>query len=347
MTQKVESLPLQLGGTRERLQWSAGPWAKLNPLYFSITLLVLLVLPWGIARLSGGGFILHLIILFFGWGMVVQCWNLIMGVSGIYSFGQVALFAVGGWTTGVLVVHYGWNPWLSIWLAPFAAVIAALIIGLPTLRLRGTYVVLLTLAFHELLRNFTLTGPTIISGGGYGLKTVPKLGFEQWFGSGLDRIMYYYVGLIFFGITTYAIWRILHSPIGIAFRALRDSETYAISRGIDSFRFKIFLFAFSAFFTGLAGGFLTHYQGIISPTIFNFGLMIDLLAMMVLGGLGTFWGPIVGTAVLTVLPEVLRAAEIYRNLTIGLSLALIAVFAPQGLGPLIANWVKKLFRKNE
>jgi branched-chain amino acid transport system permease protein len=153
------------------------------------------------------------------------------------------------------------------------------------------------------------------------------------------------VGLIFFSIATYAIWRILHSPIGIAFRALRDSETYAISRGVDPFRFKLFLFAFSAFFTGLAGGFLTHYQGSISTSIFNFGILIDLLAMIVLGGWGTFWGPIVGTGVLTVLPEVLRAAENYRNLSIGVALALIAILAPQGLGPLIADGVKKVFAK--
>jgi branched-chain amino acid transport system permease protein len=308
---------------------------------------VVLALPWLIARISGGGFILHLIILFFGWGIVVQCWNLIMGVSGIYSFGQVALFAVGGWTTGILATHYGWSPWLSIWLAPIATVIAALIIGLPTLRLRGTYVVLLTLAFHELLRNFATTGPTIISGGGYGLKTVPKFGFETWFGGGVDKIMYYYVGLIFFSITTYAIWRILHSPIGMAFRALRDSETYAISRGVDPFRFKLILFAFSAFFTGLAGGFLTHYQGSISTSLFSFGILINLLAMIVLGGWGRFWGPIVGTAILTILPEVLRAAENYRNLSLGIALALIAVLAPQGLGPLIADGFKKLFRKEQ
>lgn len=345
MTQKVEALPLQLGRTQERLQLSAGPWAKLNPLYLGVAFLAVVALPWGIARINGGGFILHLIILFFGWGMVVQCWNLIMGVSGIYSFGQVALFAVGGWTTGVLTTHYGWNPWLSIWVAPLTTVIAALIIGLPTLRLRGTYVVLLTLAFHELLRNFVTTGPTIISGGGYGLKTVPKFGFETWFGGGVDKILYYYLGLIFFGLTTYAIWRILHSPIGMAFRALRDSETYAISRGVDPFRFKLLLFAFSAFFTGLAGGFLTHYQGSISTSLFSFGILINLLAMIVLGGWGRFWGPIVGTAVLTILPEVLRAAENYRNLSLGVALALIAVLAPQGLGPLIADGVKKLFSK--
>lgn len=347
MTQKAETLPFDLPGAGEnihkRLHVSAGPWAQTNWIFMGIMLIVTLILPWVISQMNGGRFFLHLIILFFGWGIVVQCWNLIMGVSGIYSFGQVALFAVGGWTSAVLATHFGVSPWLSIWTAPITAVIAALIIGLPTLRLRGTYVVLLTLAFHELLRNYTITGPTIISGGGYGLKTVPTLGFETWFGGGYDRILYYYVGLVFFVVTMFAIWRILYSPIGMAFRALRDSETYAISRGVDPFRFKLFLFVFSAFFTGLAGGFMTHYQGAISPTLFNFSILINLLAMIVLGGLGSFWGPILGTAVLVILPEALRAAENYRNLALGISMALIAILAPQGLGPLIADWVKKIF----
>ena len=349
MTRKIEGSgfdpepTLKLDETQNRLRWSAGPWAKTNLLYVGITLLVALLLPWLITQFNGGRFILHLIILFFGWGIVVQCWNLIMGVSGIYSFGQVALFAVGGWTTAVLTTHFGWSPWLSIWLAPISTVIAALIIGLPTLRLRGIYVVLLTLAFHELLRNFTTTGPKIISGGGYGLKTVPKLGFENWLGGGMDKVLYYYVGLIFFVITTYAIWRILHSPVGMAFRALRDSETYAVSRGVDPFRFKLLLFAFSAFFTGLAGGFLTHYQGSISPSLFNFGILINLLAMIVIGGWGSFWGPIVGTALLTILPEALRAVKTYRNLSLGLALVFIVVLVPQGLGPLITKWVNNIF----
>lgn len=348
MTQKVSALPLDLGlneTTQKRLKVSAGPWASPNWLFLAITLALALILPWPLNQSGVGRFLLHLIILFFGWGIVVQCWNLIMGVSGIYSFGQVALLAVGGWTTGVLATHYAWSPWLSIWLAPLAAVIAAIIVGLPTLRLRGVYVVLLTLAFHELLRNFATTGPRIISGGGYGLKTVPTLGFETWFGGGYDKVLYYYIGLLFFILTMFAIWRILYSPIGMAFRALRDSETYAISRGVDPFRFKLFLFVFSAFFTGLAGGFLTHYQGSISTSIFNFGILINLLAMIVLGGLGSFWGPILGTGILVILPEVLRAAENYRNLSLGLAMALIAVLAPQGLGPLIADGVKKLYRR--
>ena len=349
MTQKIETLPFDMSGAgqdiQKRLRPAAGPWASPNLLLLSIGLVVALILPWIISQISGGRFFLHLIILFFGWGMVVQSWNLVMGVSGIYSFGQVGLFAVGGWTTSVLATHYGLSPWLTIWLAPFASVIAALIIGLPMLRLRGVYVVLLTLAFHELLRNYVTTGPRIISGGGYGLKTVPTLGFESWFGGGYDKILYYYVGLLFFGVAMYVIWRIFYSPIGMAFRALRDSETYALSRGVDPYRFKLFSFAISAFFTGLAGGFLAHYTGSMSTSIFNFGILINLLAMMVLGGLGSFWGPILGTGVLVILPEVLRAAENFRNLSLGVAMALIALLAPQGLGPLIADGIRGIFKR--
>jgi len=327
--------------TLPRLQRSAVPWANPNRLVIGVMVVLAILLPWVTLRLAGGRFITHLIITFFVWGIVTQCWNLIMGVSGIYSFGQMALYAVGGWTTGTLALHFGWNPLVSIWLAPVAAAGAALIIGLPTLRLRGVYVVLMTLAFHELLRNYVVNGPTIISGGGYGLRDVPKLGFER-FGVGWEILLYYYFGLMLFGIATYAIWRILHSPIGMAFRALRDSEEYAVSRGVDRFRFKLLLFAFSAFFTGLAGGFMTHYQGVASPSLLSFGIIINLLAMIVLGGWGTFWGPIVGTAILTILPEVLRSAEAYRNLTLGITLALVAVLAPRGLVPLLSQAVRNL-----
>jgi branched-chain amino acid transport system permease protein len=104
------------------------------------------------------------------------------------------------------------------------------------------------------------------------------------------------------------------------------------------------LFALSAFFTGLAGGYLIHYNGNQSPAILSFGIMINLLAAIVLGGWGTFWGPIFGTALIIVLPELLRAVDVYRNLAMGLTLALIAVFAPQGFGPLIADGIRKLVR---
>lgn len=332
------------GQTSLRLDLTAVPWAVPNWIPVGAVVVVALVLPWITTQMAGGRFLTHLLITFFVWGIVTQCWNLIMGVSGIFSFAQVALFAVGGWTTAVLAKHMGIDPWISIWAAPVAATVAAIIIGLPSLRLRGVYVVLLTLAFHELLRNYVTTGPNIISGGGYGLIQIPKLHFEQLLGGSNAIIMFYYVGLLFFGVTTYAVWRILHSPIGMAFRTLRDSEHYAISRGVNPFRFKLLLFAFSAFFTGLAGGFMTHYQGTISPSILNFGVLINLLAMIVLGGWGTFWGPIAGTAFLTALSEGLRAVDAYRNLALGLALALIPVLAPQGLVRMVMDPIRDTIR---
>lgn len=342
MIQDTALPPSPTPKTARRLNWAAGPWARTNWIVLVIAVLAMLALPWLVIQLSIGRFILHLLILCLVWSIVAQSWNLVMGVGGIFSFAQLALLAIGGITTGALAKHLHWNPWISLWLAPIAATVAALIIGLPTLRLRGPYVVLLTLAFHELLRNYHSQGPKWIAEGGYGLRYVPKLGLDEMLGNDVGRIAYYYLAFVFFAVATYVIWRIFHSPIGVSFRALRDSETYAISRGVDPFRFKMLLFGISAFFTGLAGGFYVHYNGNQSPTILSFGILINLLAGIVLGGWGTFWGPIIGTAIMTVLPELLREVDIYRNMSTGVILALLAIFATRGLGPIIADWVRKL-----
>src|SRR5207253_3033228 len=205
-----------------------------------------------------------------------------------------------------LALSLGWNPFLAILFAPFMAVAVALLIGLPTLRLRGTYVVLLTLAFHELARVFAITGPRFISGGGYGLVSVPT--FPLGDAVGAQRTVYLYFGaLAVFAVATFVIWRVIHSPLGAAATALRDSETYAVSRGINQFRVRLVMFAVSAFFTGLAGGYSTHYNGGISTTIFDFPRIIDLLAMIVIGGWGTFGGPILGAGLVIGLDQYLVA----------------------------------------
>ena len=331
----------------ERLDEPAAPWASPSWLLLIALLPIALMLPLFLNSIDGGRFWLHLLIVFFVWGIVTQSWNLLLAVAGIYSFAQIALYAVGGWVTGYLALHVGLNPWLSIWFAPIAAAIAAVVIGLPTLRLRGVYVVLITLAFHELLRNFLVNSPyEKISGGGYGLLYVPKLDFGD-LGQGRSHVMFYYVGLVLFTIATYWIWRVFHSPLGMAFTALRDSEAYAVSRGVNQFRARLFLFVFSAFFTGLAAGLMTHYQGSISPSILSFGVLINLLAMIVIGGWGTFWGPIFGTAFIILLTEKwLRTGDLqeYRKLALGLTLAAVAVLAPRGLFPVIADGLRRLIK---
>jgi branched-chain amino acid transport system permease protein len=318
--------------TRTEVDDRAAPWRSLPLTTVAIAAFVGVVLPWLLVRFDVGSFLLTLLILFFMQSVIAQAWNLIMGYGGIYSFAQVALYAVGGWTSGVLVHSLGWNPFLAILFAPVMATLAALLIGLPTLRLRGVYVVLLTLAFHELLQRFTISGPRFISGGGYGLVTVQTFQFGDAVGD--QRTIYlYYLAMLIFAIASFVIWRVIHSPLGVATTALRDSETYAVSRGINQFRVRLLLFGISAFFTGLAGGYMTHYNGGISTTVFDFSRMIDLLAMIVIGGWGTFFGPILGAGIVIGLDQYLVAWGDYRTLAEGLILAVIAVFAPQGLWP--------------
>jgi branched-chain amino acid transport system permease protein len=314
----------------------AAPWRRVPLLKLAGVLLLGLLLPILLERFEIGDYLVTLAILFFMQAVVAQSWNLIMGYGGIYSFAQVALFAVGGWTTGVLAHSLGWNPFLAVIFAPILAAAAALLIGLPTLRLRGTYVVLLTLAFHELARVFAITGPRFISGGGYGLVTVPTFSFGD--AVGAQRTVYlYYLAMVVFAVATFVIWRVIHSPLGTAATALRDSETYAVSRGVDQFRVRLILFAVSAFFTGLAGGYMTHYEGGISTSVFDLSRLIDLLAMIVIGGWGTFGGPILGAAIVIGLDQALVGIGDYRALAEGLIVAVIAVFAPRGLWPILRN----------
>jgi branched-chain amino acid transport system permease protein len=281
------------------------------------------------------------------WAVVAQGWNLVIGVSGIHSFGQLALYALGGYTTGVLSKVLGVSPWLGLLCAPVIAVMAALLLGVLTLRLRGAYTVLLTLAFHELLRQFVANGPQVIANGGFGLLFIPRLHVPGLDGPAMDAVVSYHLALLLFIAATLAIGFILRSPVGLAFQALRDAETYAVCRGVDPFRHKLFVFAVSAVFTGLAGGLMTHHQGAISPSSLDFGLMIQVLAMIVIGGWGTFHGPIVGAATMTALIEVLERFKDQRPLVLGLTLALVAVLAPQGLLPLASRrWRRVAYGTN-
>ena len=321
---------------RPALDLAAAPWTRVSPYTVGGAVLLGLTLPLLLQRLDSGNFLVVLLILFLMQAVVAQAWNLVMGFGGIYSFAQVAFFAIGGWTTGVLAHSLGWNPYLTILFAPLVATLAALLIGLPALRLRGTYVVLLTLAFHELSRVFAITGPRFISGGGYGLTIVPGFPLGE---IGVDRqLLYlYYIALAIFAFATFVIWRVIHSPLGVAAAALRDSEPYAVSRGISQFKVRLILFGISAFLTGLAGGYMTHYSTGISTSVFDLSRLIDLLAMIVIGGWGTFIGPILGAGIVIGLDQTLEGIGAYRSLVEGLVLAFVAVFAPQGLWPVLRN----------
>jgi branched-chain amino acid transport system permease protein len=292
-------------------------------------------------------YLVRLVILAYLWIVVNSSWNLVMGVSGIFSLAQLALFAIGGYVSAMLAINLGISPWVTMFIGAIAAVIASIIIGLPTLRLRGVYVVLFTLAFHEILRVLITTDESGMTGGAFGLQGIPALGLPL-LGDKGNFLFSYYLALLLSSVTLLILYRITYSPIGLAFQSLRDSERYATSRGVSPFRYKMLVFTISAFFTGLTGAFYAHYYTTISPTAFSFGLMMNLMAMIVLGGWGTFAGPILGTFVLLILSEVLHSVEQFRLIIFGVVMTAVVVLIPGGLISLVtqfrnkvSNWVNE------
>jgi branched-chain amino acid transport system permease protein len=272
-------------------------------------------------------YLLHVLVIAFIYMMVNQAWNLVLGVSGIWSFAQVAIFAIGGYTSGLLALHLGLSPWISMPIGGLFAMLVGIMLGIPAFRVTGIYVALLTFAFNEVVRLLIITDDRNgLTGGAFGLGGLP--GF---FDAGEGKAMNYWLALVLLVIVSVIVHRIMYSPIGLAFGSLRENSRYAVGRGIDPFRYQLVVFGLSSFLTGIAGAFYAHYLSIIQPQIMGLALSTNLVAMIVIGGLGTFAGPIVGTGVLVFLLEFLRVTEQLRFIFLGIVLLLIIVAMPDGL----------------
>ena len=309
---------------------------------FTLPLSVLtLIIALGLPLINSNPYVLGVAILTFVYAVVTQSWNLVLGIAGILSFAQMAFFAVGAYTAAILNLNLGISPWLCTLVGTLAAVIASLIVGLPSLRLRGVYVVLLTLAFQSMLTVMIQTDGSGLTGGTYGLMNVaPYLPLSMGFKGQL--LGTYYLALALVVIVSFLIYRVIKSPLGLGLAALRDAEEVAANRGIYPAQYKLLALAISAFFTGLAGAFYAHYYGIITPTVLDFGLSMNLLAMIVIGGWGTFGGPIIGTILLSVLSELLQGVSQYRLVIFGLILVVTIVVAPQGLTGLFTSVLRRV-----
>jgi branched-chain amino acid transport system permease protein len=294
----------------------------------------------------GGRYVVTQATVFFVWAIVVVQWNLVLGVGGIFSLAQMALFAIGGYATAMLGFYLKVPMLVAIPLGGLIAVVAGMIIGLACLRLRGPYVALLTLAIAQvmyvLIVNDTgcftnVSGCMPLFGGVRGIGQFGDLGFRSLFPSKW-YIAHYYVAL---GLLTLAFVfsvAVIRGPLGLAFKALRDSPGYALSRGISRFKYQLWIFAVSAFFTGIAGGFYAVHFRVIGPTVFSFSLLLFLIAMIVVGGMGSIWGPLLGAALLMLADEGMKEFSDYRNIGLGLLITLFVIAWPRGL----AGWFDRL-----
>jgi branched-chain amino acid transport system permease protein len=289
--------------------------------------------------------------------------NIVVGFAGLLDLGYIAFYAVGAYVYALLASpQFGLH--LPFWvILPLGAAVAALfgvILGAPTLKLRGDYLAIVTLGFGEIIRIFlnNLSRPVNITNGPQGITGIDPFRIGSFSFSrpdsflGLDfsgPIKYYYVLLALTLLVIVITLRLQNSRIGRAWEAIREDETAARSMGIDTTHFKLLAFAMGASFGGLAGGMFSAMQSFISPESFVLVESIMLVSMVVLGGMGHVWGVIVGALLLSFVPEILRwtvtpvqealfgrmivEPEVIRMLLFGLALVLVMLFRPAGLLP--------------
>ncbi|HWJ19049.1 MAG TPA: high-affinity branched-chain amino acid ABC transporter permease LivM [Geobacterales bacterium] len=283
-----------------------------------------------------------LIYIMLGWGL-----NVVVGLAGLLNLGYVAFYAVGAYTYALISTELGWSFWVCLPLAGMLAVLSGIALTFPVLRLRGDYLAIVTLAFGEIIRIVILNWQSL-TGGANGVNRIPKPtffglsfdktahpSFHSFFGleyNPVYRIIFlYYVILVLALITNFVTLRLRRLPIGRAWEALREDEIACRSVGINTVITKLTAFAIGSMFGGFAGAFFSARQGFISPESFTFMESAMVLAIVVLGGLGSQLGVVIAAVVLVGGLERFRELQDYRMLIFGLSMVLVMIWRRHGL----------------
>lgn len=312
---------------------------------------ILLAVAAAIPLLGPSRYYMGQLTMFFIWATVVSQWNLVFGVAGIFSLAQMAIFAFGGFATGMLGLYLGWSLWAALPVAALGAIVFSILIGLACLRLRGAYVALLTLAISQVMlllietdtACFTMEGVTCrnFTGGSRGLYGFGDFGFRELLGRKDYVKGDYYLSLVLLVLATGFSFVIIRSPLGFAFRALRDNPEYGVSRGLNRFKYQLLVFAMSAFFTGLAGGVFAGHFRVMGANSLYLPLLLFLVSMMVVGGLGRAWGPILGAGLVMIADEGMKDFVEIRNLGYGALIIIFVVLLPQGVAGTIEQvWAR-------
>ena len=284
-----------------------------------LVLLALWPLDWALGRALNAYYVQ--IIVLIGINVILATsLNLINGVTGQFSLGHAGFLAIGAYASAATTLRLGIDSTallpVSLLVGAAAAALAGLAVGIPTLRLRGDYLAIATLGFGEIIRVVILNTDAV--GGARGLGGIPVL-------AGFGSV---YAGAV---LCVVALWRVMYSQRGAAFFAIREDEVAAAAMGIDTTRYKILAFVIGAFWAGLAGGLLAHFIGYLHTNSFTFLRSVEIVVMVVLGGLGSLTGCVLAAAILTVLPELLRFGAEYRMVLYALLLIAIMLTRPSGL----------------
>jgi branched-chain amino acid transport system permease protein len=301
----------------------------------------LLALASIVPLLGPAPYLLGQITLFFIWASVVVQWNLVFGVAGIMTLGQVATFAIGAYATGMVALYLHPPFWVAMLSAVPFAVLFNLLLGLLTMRMRGEYVAIVTLAVALLFSALVVNDVSCFkrvdmicynfTGGTRGLIGYGDLGWAKILGFKFRAFGDYYLALAVLFVGFILALAVIHGPYGLAFGAIRDNEVYARSRGVDYRKYQLFVFALSGVVTGLSGAVYANYLKTVGPTLLDMSLLIFLLSMMVVGGRGTIWGPLLGSAALMLTDNVFQTFGAWRTGGLAAVTLLFVIFFPGGL----------------
>jgi len=291
--------------------------------------LLLLAIP----LITDDPYFLRILILTSIFAILAASWDLLSGFTGQMNFGHALFFGVGAYGAALLNQRLHLPPWGSIPLGALGAVLAGLIIGIPCLRLRGTYLALTTLAFPIILMGLVFAFPALTGG---------ELGI-----SGLDRIVRsrvttYYITVLVMIVLVIVMWKITDSNIGIIFHSIREDEVAVRAAGINTTRYKLMAFCLSGFFAGVAGGLYAHFMRIAGPSTLEVSMSFQVVIWCIFGGVVTIWGPVGAVFILFPMMEFFRLWPEFRTLLFALVILLILLYMPQGLLPWIRDKIENV-----
>ncbi len=264
--------------------------------------------------------------------ILIASLNLLMGYGGQLSLSHAAFFGLGAYTSGVLSAKFGLSPWLGLFAAIALTGVVAVLIGSPTLRLKGHYLAMATLGFNA-IASVLFVEWRDWTGGPNGLINVPSVSL---FGVSLSGdVRFFYFAWAMAGVVLLVILNLLDSRMGRALRALSSSELAAAAMGVDVHRYKVQVFVLTAVMAAIAGYLYVHHNNFASPESFDFMTSVMMVVVVALGGTGSFWGPFLGALVYVVLPELLQSAADFQVLFFGVSLLVVLLFFPRGLSGLL------------
>ncbi len=278
-----------------------------------------------------GQYWLHAAIVGLFYIMMASSWNLLAGFTGQVSFAHAAFAGIGAYTSGILAAKFGLPPLLGLVIGVGVAAVLGLALGALCIRMGGIYLSLTTLGFSEILR-IIVVNEYEFTRGTMGL-TVPPFWGEY------SKTVSFYILLAAVALVLWLIHRILGSDLGTSFRAVQNDEVAAASMGIPVIRVRVAAFVITGAMAGFAGSLYGHYLLLITPHILSLDLMFLVLAMTVIGGIGTFIGPIVGALFLEALSEYIRRYGEFHVLIFGLVALVVARFAPEGIVGLLSRWL--------